>query len=110
MVRFRLAHAAKADLASILATSRERWGESGRMRYRALVIAALRMLGENPDHRLSRDGRDTLPKLRSFHPRHLGGKHGVKTPVHVIYYRRVHGRVVVHRVLHERMAADDQLR
>jgi toxin ParE1/3/4 len=104
----RVSAGAKADLSEILATSLERWGEDGRVRYRSLLVAAMHELGANPERLMTKDCGDLLPGLRSYHVRHVGRDHGVKTPVHVIYYRRAYRKarssIVIVRVLHERMA------
>jgi plasmid stabilization system protein ParE len=41
MPRFRISGPARADLARILETSRERWGQPGRARYAALLVGAV---------------------------------------------------------------------
>jgi len=99
----RISRRAYADLAELLATSLERWGEDGRARYRSLLATAMRELGADPEHLMSKDCRELAPRLRSFHVRHMGRDHGVKAPVHVIYYRKARASVVIVRVLHERM-------
>jgi toxin ParE1/3/4 len=99
----RISAGAKADLGEILATSLERWGEDGRLRYRSLLIAAMHELGADPERLMSKNCSGLLPGLRSFHVRYVGRDHGVKTPVHVIYYRRVRSSIVIVRVLHERI-------
>ena len=48
MGQLRISRAAQADLAAILAASRERWGEQGRARYAALGAAALRRVAAKP--------------------------------------------------------------
>lgn len=69
----------------------------------------MRELGADPEHPMSKDCRELAPRLRSFHVRHMGRDHGVKAPVHVIYYRyyryyrKARGSIVIVRVLHERM-------
>jgi toxin ParE1/3/4 len=103
VVNVRISAGAKADFRAILATSLERWGEDGRVRYRSLLIAAMNELGADPERLMSKDCSELLPELRSFHVRHVGRDHGVKMPVHVIYYRRARSSIVIVRVLHERM-------
>jgi toxin ParE1/3/4 len=98
-----VAGAAQADLLEILWTSFDRWGEEGKARYESLLEAAIQELGANPEHLISRDRHDLAPGLRSFHLRHVGRDHGVKSPVHVIYYRKARSSIVIVRVLHERM-------
>jgi len=102
----RISRRAYADLAELLATSLQRWGEDGRVRYKSLLATAMRELGADPEHLMSKDCRELAPRLRSFHVRHMGRDHGVKAPVHVIYYRyyrKPRASIVIVRVLHERM-------
>jgi len=98
--------AARADLIEILWTSFDRWGEDGKARYESLLEAAIQELGADPEHLMSKDCRELAPRLRSFHVRHMGRDHGVKAPVHVVYYRyyrKARASIVIVRVLHERM-------
>lgn len=104
MARFRLAHAARADLAAILDTSQDRWGPAARDRYAELMALTMRSIATIPEGPLSRERNDLLPGARSFHVKHTPRGHGVKAPVHVVYYRIDRpGLVVILRVLHERM-------
>ena len=104
MARVRLSGPAQTDLAAILATSFERWGENGRARYASMLAAAIRAVLAHPDGPTTRDRAELLPGIRSFHLRHTPGEHGVGSPVHVLYYRATRpGVVEVVRVLHERM-------
>lgn len=104
MARFRLSGPARADLAGILATSLERWGEDGRARYAALLAAAMRSIAAAPEAPATRDRAELVPGVRSFHVRQVRGAHGVKTPVHVLYFRVTSSSVIeIVRVLHERM-------
>jgi toxin ParE1/3/4 len=98
-----VARAARADLIEILWTSFDRWGEDGKARYESLLEAAIQELAADPACPMSKDRSELAPRLRSFHVRHVGRDHGVKAPVHVIYYRRARSSVVIVRVLHERM-------
>jgi len=98
-----VAREARADLTEILWTSFDRWGEEGKARYESLLEAAMQELGANPEHLRSKDCRELAPRIRSVHLRHVGRDHGVRAPVHVIYYRRTRSSIVIVRVLHERM-------
>lgn len=102
MARFRISEPARGDLEHILATSLERWGEAGRARYAALLAAAMRAIARDPEGSVTRDRTELSPGVRSLHIRQARGARGVKSPVHVIFYRY---DVVVEivRVLHERM-------
>lgn len=109
MARFRLAEPAQADLKAILETSEARWGPAARLRYRALLGAAMRRVAAEPAGRSTLARDDLAPGLRSFHLRHAraAGPEGpggqVANPVHVLYYRVPQpGLVEIVRVLHER--------
>lgn len=107
MARFRLSSPAQADLEQILATSGERWGDDARRRYAALLVAAMRQVAADPEGPVTRNRKDLLPGIRSFHLRHARPDRradSVRQPVHVIYYRAVlQGIIEIVRVLHERM-------
>ncbi len=107
MARYRIARPARADLAHILATSAELWGDEGRRRYAALLAAAMRQAAADPDSRMTRERDELLRGLRSLHLRHVRGgdpSARVKQPVHILYYRAVApGLIEIVRVLHERM-------
>jgi toxin ParE1/3/4 len=104
MTRFRVSHPAQADLETILAVSLERWGEDGRARYTSLLAAAFRTIARDPEGPTTRDRSALLAGIRSFHVRHARGGHGVREPVHVVYFRVVRqASIEIVRVLHERM-------
>ena len=107
MARYRLSGPAKADIASALRTSEALHGTEARIRYRALLTAALRRIAADPEG-LSTVGRSELfDGIRSFHIRHSRNESReapVGDPVHVIFYRALEpGLVEIIRVLHERM-------
>ena len=107
MARYRLSEPAKADIASILRTSEERHGAQARIRYRALLTAAMRRVAAEPEG-VSTANRDELrAEIRSVHSRHSRDESGeapVANPVHVIFYRALQpGLVEIVRVLHDRM-------
>jgi toxin ParE1/3/4 len=107
MARFRLSAPAQADIAVILKRSEVLHGPQARLRYRALLSAALRRVAADPDGLSSAARDELLAGLRSFHIRHCRDE-SVEPPVanavHVIFYRAVQpGLVEVLRVLHERM-------
>ncbi len=107
MGRYRLSEPAKADIASLLRTSETRHGAQARIRYRALITAALRRVAAEPSGLSTVDRCDVLEGIRSFHIRHsraASRRSPVGDPVHVIFYRAVApGLVEIIRVLHERM-------
>lgn len=106
MARFRIAQPAEADLANILVTSAERWGIEAQHRYTILLAEAISMIAADPEGPLTRERKELLPGVRSFHLRHArnNAPEQVKRPVHVLYYRAIKpGLIEIVRVLHERM-------
>ena len=105
-MRVRVAGPAASDLESILETSLERWGRVGRERYESLLDAVIRMLELDALGPTTRALNHVRRGLRSLHTRAVRGTHGVKSPVHVFYYRLLDAdTVLVLRVLHERQEA-----
>lgn len=103
MARLRVSAPARADLTGILETSLDRWGEAGRRRYAALLAAALRSIANDPEGPRTKNRSRLLRGLRSLHLRLVRAGHGVKLPVHVVYFRIRPEHVEILRVLHERM-------
>lgn len=107
MARYRLTKSAKADVRSILRTSEERHGRAARLRYAALLLAAMRRVAADPQGLSTLDRSDVRPDLRSFHIRHSRAESRetpVANPPHVVFYRVIEpGLVEIVRVLHERM-------
>ena len=107
MARYRLSGRAQADIAAILSRSRDVHGERARVRYRALLAAALRRVAADPHGHSTADRTDLLAGIRSFHirhSRHESREAPVANAVHVIFYRSVQrGVVEIVRILHERM-------
>ncbi len=107
MTRYRLSEPAKADIASVLRTSETMHGAKARIRYRALLTAALRRIAADPTGLSTVDRSELLEGVRSFHIQHSRAESSeapVGDPVHVIFYRAVAPSLVeIVRVLHERM-------
>jgi toxin ParE1/3/4 len=100
MPRVRISGPARDDLARILATSLERWGEAGQTRYAELFSAAIRVLARTPEGSNTRERPELSAGVRSFHIRHA---RGVNEPAHVSFYRANDELIEIVRVLHERM-------
>lgn len=88
-------------------------GAEARVRYRALLNAALRLLADDPENPSTRERGEFVSGLRAFHIRHARkasrGK-PVAEPVHVIYFRSAEPNLIeVVRVLHERMEPERRL-
>lgn len=96
-----------ADMALVLRSSEAMHGAEARVRYRALLTAAMRRIAADPHGRATVDHGELVEGVRSFHIRHSRGEsreEAVGDPVHVIFYRaREPGFVEIVRVLHERM-------
>ncbi|GHE80060.1 hypothetical protein GCM10019059_43070 [Camelimonas fluminis] len=107
MARYRLSDPAKADITTVLRTSETRHGAGTRIRYRALLTAALRRIASDPLGLSTTDRSELSAGLRSMHIRHSRSdsrEAPVGDPVHVIFYRaREPDLVEIVRVLHERM-------
>jgi toxin ParE1/3/4 len=106
MLRYRLSEAAQADVMNVLAWTHEQFGEIARLRYEALVVAALRDV--DPD----RPGSIPRPELgtgvRSWHLRlsrdnAATGAGVVRRPRHFLVYRVEADLLVVGRMLHDAM-------
>jgi len=106
MAKFRLTYAAQADIISILAWSHEQFGEEARLRYEALITAAIRDAATRNDEL----GTTLRPELGdgvfSWHlaqsRAHSPGG-AVHRPRHVLICRRDGVVLVVGRVLHDAM-------
>lgn len=107
MARYRLTEPAKADVAAILRTSEKRHGKQARIRYRALLSAAMRRVAADPEGPSTIDQSGLMPGMRSFHIRHAradSGEAKVAHPVHVLFYRIVApGELEIVRIMHDRM-------
>lgn len=106
MAKYRLTHAAQADIVSILLWSHDQFGEEARKRYEALISTAIRDAATRSDE----VGCPVRPELgdgvfswhlaqsRSHSP---GGM--VHRPRHLLICRRDGDVLVVGRVLHDAM-------
>lgn len=108
MLRLRLSAAAQSDIVDLLAWSEEQFGESARLRYEALIVAALRDIAEQPDRPGSIDRPELGAGIRSWHLRSSRDRARtdlgvVRRPRHFVIYRVESGVPVVGRVLHDAM-------
>jgi toxin ParE1/3/4 len=106
MAGYRLTHAARADIVSILGWSHEQFGEEARKRYEALIATAIR----DAASRIDDIGHTPRPELGegvfSWHltrsrARSPGGK--VHRPRHFLVCRREGDMLVIGRILHDDM-------
>ncbi|GEK81344.1 type II toxin-antitoxin system RelE/ParE family toxin [Agrococcus baldri] len=107
----RLSHAARADIASILARSTEQFGEAASRRYQTLIAAAIRDAAS--DHPLGRTDRPELGQgVFTWHlaqsRRHVAGS-AVRRPRHFLVCRRDADVLLISRVLHDAMDPERHL-
>jgi toxin ParE1/3/4 len=108
MLRYRLSESAQADVLQILGWTQEQFGQTARLRYQALIVAALRDVARQPEGPGSIARPELGPGVRSWHLRlsrlHVEKAAGaVQRPRHIVIYRPEPGLVVVGRLLHEAM-------
>jgi toxin ParE1/3/4 len=107
VARYRLSDPAKADIASVLRSSERLHGIEARIRYCALLAAAMRRVAVEPVGPSTVDRGELFAGVRSFHIRHSRNESReapVGDPVHVIFFRAIGpGLIEIVRVLHERM-------
>jgi toxin ParE1/3/4 len=95
------------DITSLLRVSETMHGVEARIRYRALLTAALRRIAADPHGRSTTDRSELAEGVRSLHIRHSRAESlqaRVGDPTHVIFYRAPEpGLIEIVRVLHERI-------
>lgn len=106
MAAFHVTHAARADIVSILAWSHEHFGQTGRTRYEALIVAAIRDAASRGDH----PGFKPRPELGQgiftwhlFYSRGRSFEPPVRRPRHFLVCRREASTLVIGRILHDAM-------
>lgn len=94
MSRYELAPSAAADLLEIIRYSKANWGAERTQRYREELELAVQQVALSPEMGRKRDSM--APGLRSF-------------PVaqHIAFYVQRKNKIIVLRVLHPRMNADE---
>lgn len=106
MARYRLTHAAQADIVSILAWSHDQFGEEARRRYEVLIITAI-MDAASPRDDIGRTVRPELGQgvfswhLSQSRTHSPGG--AVHRPRHFLICRHDGDVLIVGRVLHDAM-------
>lgn len=105
MTRYRISHAAAADIIDILAWSQQQFGEQVRQRYEKLIVTAIRDIAADPTRPGSAERPELGEGVRSWHLRgsrnHATG--GVVRPRHLLIYRVDDDILVIGRVLHDAM-------
>jgi toxin ParE1/3/4 len=106
MLRYRLSAFAQADVIEILAWTQAQFGEAARLRYEALLVAALRDIATQPDRPGSIERPELGAGVRSWQLRLSRGRTdegAVRRPRHFLIYRSEPDLLVVGRVLHDAM-------
>ena len=107
--RLRVAAPARRDIKDLLLWSEEQFGAAARVRYEALVHAAIGNIREDP-YRIGSRPMPEMPDIRNYHLRHsrmrARGVAGLVTsPRHLVFYRvsRAPDDILIVRVLHDAM-------
>ncbi len=109
MAEIRLSVTAEADILSVLAWTQSHFGEMARLRYEALLTAALRDVAADPERAGSLARPEFGAMVRSYHlfysrDRARTAVGMVRRPRHFLLYRVVAAeRVGIGRVLHDAM-------
>jgi len=106
--RYRLSETAERELGEILAHTELQFGEAARLRYQALVAAALADISADPDCRGVRPRPEIGEGMRTYHLRHSRERARsprgiVRVPRHFILYKVEPDLIVVGRILHDAM-------
>lgn len=113
-IGYRLSNVAQHDVVEILAWTHRNFGDAARLRYGALLVAAMRDISAAPD----RAGSIARPELgagvRSWHLRLSRERARTETgivqrPRHFLIYRMETRLLVVGRVLHDAMELEQHL-
>lgn len=109
MWRLRLSASAEQDIEDILEHSELHFGEIARLRYEALLEAALNAIAADPDRPAVRLRDELGPGVRTYHIFHARclarTSHGVVgRPRHLLVFRISHLHILdIGRVLHDAM-------
>ena len=106
MVEYRLTHAARADIESILARSHQQFGQQARRRYEALIVAAIRNATSHDKHPGFRPRPELGPDVFTWHLSHSRDRSAetkVSRPRHFLVCKRNADMLVIGRVLHDAM-------
>ncbi|WP_395550711.1 type II toxin-antitoxin system RelE/ParE family toxin [Pseudomonas aeruginosa] len=113
MAKYRISHDAQADIVDILRFTHNRFGDTARRRYQALIGAALEAVATDPQQAGSISREELGAGLRSIHLvycRSMTNVGKVVRPRHFVFYRVAPDQVLeVVRVLHDSMDLDQHL-
>jgi toxin ParE1/3/4 len=115
MSKYRLSRSAQRDIATLLARTKERFGEIGRRRYRTLLTTALRDIAADAGRRGSAARPELGDGVRSYHVRRSRDRARtadgvVARPRHLVLYRLIRpGLVGIGRILHDAMEIERHL-
>ncbi|RBH53607.1 MULTISPECIES: type II toxin-antitoxin system RelE/ParE family toxin [Pseudomonas] len=115
MGKYRLSHTALSDIEDVLRYSHIQFGSHARVRYQALIRAAIEDLAETPN-RVGSNPRDELSVgLRSFHLTYVRNQAATATgtvqrPRHIVFYRLADDQIIeIVRILHDAMEVRQHL-
>lgn len=106
MARYRLTHAAQADIVTILAWSDEQFGKEARKRYEALIVTAIRdaaSLTDDIGHTPRPELGEGVFSWHLAHSRTRTPEKAVVRPRHFLICRHEGDVLVIGRVLHDAM-------
>jgi toxin ParE1/3/4 len=115
MRRLRLSALAKGDIENILIHSHANFGESARLRYEALIEAALHDIAADADRIGVKQRPELGPNVRTYHlfySRERGRTDDgiVREPRHMLLFRLIEPDIVdVGRILHDAMELANHL-
>ncbi|MBN2296064.1 MAG: type II toxin-antitoxin system RelE/ParE family toxin [Pirellulales bacterium] len=109
MSNYIISPAAEHDIESILAWTHQQFGESGRLRYEALLVRAILDVADDPQRMGSRRRPEIHSDARTYHLWHSRNRveaavGRVLHPRHLLLYRnRDDGRIEIGCILHDSM-------
>jgi toxin ParE1/3/4 len=116
MAKYRVARPTEVEIRKILDWSEERFGKAARMRYTALIVAAMEAVAEDPEQAQvswRRLAQGDIGIYRLSHSRdHVPDSPGpVREPRHAIVFRIApNGMVDIIGIIHDRMLRGRALR
>lgn len=106
MAAYRLTQPARSDIVRVLTWSQDRFGIQARMRYRALIDAAINDIAVEPTRVGSTERPELGDGVRTWHlrlSRDRSSAEPVHQPRHFLIYKLDQDVVVIGRVLHDIM-------
>ncbi len=98
----RLGRIAERDLIDIFNWTRDHFGIEQARRYRTIIFAAMKELGDGPDGPGARHVPEVHPDARILHI----ARHGRRARHFLLYKSDGAGRIIIGRILHDAMDID----